>query len=294
MRVAIVGATGLIGRRVAAALVSRGDEVVPISRRGATVAGVEGVTWDPASGPAPLASLGADAVVNLAGESLVGRWTAGKKRRIRDSRIVTTRRLVDAMGGDDRPSVLVNASAVGYYGPTDRPVDESAPPGDDFLARTCVDWESEALRAEELGVRVVTLRTGVVLASDGGILPTLLRPARLGLGGPLGGGRQWFPWIHIDDEAGLVLHAFDLPEVRGALNAAAPAPVRQREMAKAIGRAVRRPAVLPAPALAVRLVAGEMATIALDGQNVVPARARATGYRFAHTDVDEALDSLLR
>lgn len=294
MRVAIVGATGLIGRRASAALVARGDEVIPISRRGATVAGADGVVWDPADGPAPLPSLGADAVVNLAGEPLVGRWTAGKKRRIRDSRILTTRRLVDAMTGDHRPAVLVNASGVGFYGPAERPVDEAAPPGHDFLARTCVDWEGEALRAEEGGVRVVLLRTGVVLASDGGILPTLLRPARLGLGGPLGAGRQWFPWIHIDDEAGLLLHALDHPDIRGPLNAAAPAPVRQREMAKAIGRAVGRPAVLPTPGLAVRLVAGEMATLALDGQHVVPAKALATGYAFAHTDADRALAQLLR
>lgn len=294
MRVAIVGATGLIGRRVAAALVARGDEVVPLSRRGTPVAGSDGVAWDPVEGPAPLPALAPEAVVNLAGEPLIGRWTAAKKQRIHDSRVLTTRRLIDAMEGAGRPRVLVNASGVGYYGPVQAPVDETAPPGDDFLAHTCVAWEREALRAEERGVRVVPLRTGVVLATEGGILPTLLRPARLGVGGPLGGGRQWFPWIHIDDEAGLVLHALDLPEVRGPLNAVAPAPVRQREMAKALGRAVRRPAILPAPGLAVRLVVGEMATLALDGQNARPAKALATGYRFAHTDLDEALRHLLR
>jgi uncharacterized protein len=274
--------------------VARGDEVVPVSRRGGTVAGADGVAWDPVAAPAPLDLSGADAVVNMAGEPLLGRWTAAKKRRIRDSRVITTARLVDAMRGEARPLTLLNASGVGYYGPVAHPVDESAPPGDDFLAHTCVAWEGEALRAEDLGVRVVLLRTGIVLAREGGVLPTLLRPARLGVGGPLGGGRQWFPWIHIDDEAGLVLHALDTFEVRGPLNAAAPAPVRQREMASALGRAVRRPAVLPAPGFAVRLIAGEMATLALDGQNVVPAKALATGYRFAHTAVDGALADLLR
>lgn len=293
MRVAIVGATGLLGRRIASALVARGDEVVPVSRRGASVAGAPGVRWDPAEGPPPPDALVADALVNMAGEPLLGRWTAARKRRIHESRIGTTRALADALGAGDRPRVLVNASGAGYYGVGEDEVDESSPPGDDFLARTCVAWEREARAAEGRGVRVVTVRTGVVLAADGGSLPLLRRVTLLGGGGPLGDGRQWFPWIHVDDEAGLVLHALDHAEAAGPMNAAAPAPVRQRELARTLGRVLGRPALLPAPAFAVRLALGEMATMALDGQRPAPRVALETGYRFRHTDLEAALRDLL-
>jgi len=289
-----VGATGLIGRRLVAALTRRGDEAVAVSRRGAAVDGAESVRWNPAEGPPPAAALeGVDAVVNLAGAPIAGgRWTRARKRAIRASRVETTRLLVDALGPGG-PGTLVNASAVGYYGPRDDTVEESAPPGDDFLARTAVAWEGEALRARERGVRVILLRSGIVLAREGGALPRLALLTRLFLGGPLGGGRQWMPWIHIDDEVGLILFALDHEQVAGPLNAAAPAPVRQRDLARALGRVLHRPAVVPAPALAVRLAMGEMATVALDGQRAVPAAALGAGYAFRFEEVEAALRELL-
>jgi hypothetical protein len=294
VRVAVVGATGLIGRRLVAALTRRGDEAVAVSRRGAAVDGAESVRWNPAEGPPPAAALeGVDAVVNLAGAPIAGgRWTRARKRAIRASRVETTRLLVDALGPGG-PGTLVNASAVGYYGPRDDTVEESAPPGDDFLARTAVAWEGEALRARERGVRVILLRSGIVLAREGGALPRLALLTRLFLGGPLGGGRQWMPWIHIDDEVGLILFALDHEQVAGPLNAAAPAPVRQRDLARALGRVLHRPAVVPAPALAVRLAMGEMATVALDGQRAVPAAALGAGYAFRFEEVEAALRELL-
>lgn len=288
----MIGATGLIGGRLCAALVARGDAALAVSRSGAAgVAGAEDVRWDPAEGPPPAAvTEGVDAVVNLAGAPIGGkRWTAERKREVRESRTIPTRLLVDALAAEGAPRVLVNGSAVGFYGPTDEEVDESSPPGADFLADTCVAWEREALRARDHGVRVVLLRTGIVLAADGGALPQMALPVKLFAGGPIGGGRQWVPWIHIDDEVGLILRALDDAEVSGPLNATAPEPVRQRELVRAIAAALGRPAILPTPAVALRLAMGEMATLALDGQRAVPRAALARGHAFAHTDVAEAL-----
>jgi uncharacterized protein len=296
VRVAVVGATGLVGRRLCATLIARGDEVRAVSRGGeAGIMGAADVRWDPADGPPPAAALdGADAVVNLAGAPIAGRrWTAARKRLIRESRITTTRLLAGALGADDRPRTLVNASAVGYYGPREEVVDEDSPPGSDFLADTCVAWEREALRAEERGVRVVRVRTGIVLAREGGALPQMARPVRLFAGGPIGGGRQWVPWIHIDDEAGLILQALDRDDLRGPLNAVAPRPVRQRELVRALGRVLDRPTLVPAPAVAVRLALGEMATVALDGQHVIPRVAEEAGHEWAFADVEAALRDLL-
>jgi hypothetical protein len=295
VRVAIVGATGLVGGRLARALLARGDEVVAVSRGGAAgVEGVHDVRWDPADGPPPAAAFaGADAVVNLAGAPIGGkRWTAGRKREVRESRTITTRLIVDALAAPGAPRVLVNGSAVGYYGPTDETVDESAPPGADFLAVTCVAWEREAARAREHGARVVVIRSGLILAAEGGILPQVARPVKLFAGGPIGGGRQWMPWIHIDDEIGLLLLALDRDDVSGPLNGSAPEPVRQRDFVKALGRVLGRPTVVPTPAVALRLALGEMATLALDGQRAVPAAALAAGYTFAHTDVEAALRAI--
>jgi uncharacterized protein (TIGR01777 family) len=294
VRVVVVGATGLIGGALARALVCRGDSVVALSRRGA--AGIDGaldMRWDPAEGPPPRAALvGADAVVNLAGVPIgAKRWTADRKRTIRESRTITTRSLVDAIR-DGGPRVLVNGSAVGYYGPTEEEVDETAPPGSDFLAETCVAWEREALRAEQHGVRVVRVRTGIVLARDAGALPRMALPVRLFAGGPIGGGRQWLPWIHLDDEVGLLLLALDDPEVSGALNATAPDPVRQRDFARALARALGRPAILPTPALPLRIAMGEMSTLALEGQRAVPSAALAAGYTFVHPEIDGALQAV--
>jgi uncharacterized protein (TIGR01777 family) len=250
--------------------------------------------WDPAEGPPPAAALdGADAVVNLAGVPIGGkRWTADRKREIRESRTLTTRLIVDALSQEGAPPVLVNGSAVGYYGTTEETVDETSPAGSDFLAETCVAWEREAIRATEHGVRVVLARTGIVLARDGGALPQMALPVKLFAGGPIGGGRQWIPWIHIDDEVGLLLLALDSPDLSGPLNGSAPEPARQRDLVKALGSALGRPAILPTPAFPLRLAMGEMATLALEGQRAVPAVALAAGYEYAHPDLEAALRAI--
>lgn len=296
MRVAVVGATGMIGGAVGRALVARGDEVVAASRRGeAGIAGAQDVRWNPSDGPPPAAMLdGVDAVVNAAGsKNDLLPWTAAKKREFHESRVGTTRALVDALGGDGGPRTLVNASGADYYGPREEPTDESAGPGSSFLADVCVAWEREAVRAEERGVRVVRLRTGIVLSPDGGALPQLARPVRLFAGGPLGGGRQWLPWIHIDDQVGLNLLALDDEGLSGPVNTAAPGIVQQRDFVKALGRVLRRPASLPAPALALRILLGEKATLALDSRHIVPRAALEAGYIFRFTEPEPALRSLL-
>ena len=292
MKVAIVGSNGLIGRALGRALVDRGDSVVALSRGGSSgIAGALDMRWDPAEGPPPAAALeGGDAVVNLAGVPIGGRrWTAERKREIRESRTLTTRALVDAMTAGEGPRVLVNGSAVGYYGPTEETVDETAPPGSDFLADTCVAWEREAVRAVEAGVRVVLVRTGIVLARDGGALPQMAMPVKFFAGGPIGGGRHWIPWIHIDDEVGLLTLALDRETVSGPMNASAPEPARQRDFVKALAKALSRPAVLPTPAFPLRIAMGEMAALALEGQRAVPAVALAAGYEFIHPELEAAL-----
>jgi uncharacterized protein (TIGR01777 family) len=290
-----VGAGGLIGGAVGRALIARGDEVVAVTRRGqAGVEGAEDVRWDPADGPPPPAALEADAVVNVAGsKNDLLPWTAARKREFHDSRVGTTRLLVDALAGDGGPRTLVNASGADYYGPREEPADESAGSGASFLAAVCVAWEREAARAEAHGVRVVRLRTGIVLSPDGGALPQLARPVRLFAGGTLGGGRQWLPWIHIDDQVGLNLLALDDGGVSGPVNAASPGIVRQGEFVEVLGRVLGRPTVLPAPAFVVRIVLGEKATLALDSRHVVPRAALEAGYGFRFTEVEPALRDLL-
>jgi len=282
MRVAVTGATGLIGTRLSAALRARGDEVTAISLR---------------SGPPPLEALtGANAVVHLAGEPVAQRWTKGARERIRSSREAGTRGLVDAIAAaDPRSGVLVSASGVGYYGSRgDELVDEDAAPGGDFLAQVCVAWEREAQAATRHGLRVVTIRTGVVLDRKGGALAKMLPPFRLGIGGPVAGGRQYLPWIHIDDLVGIYLAAIDNPAWTGPVNATAPEPVTNAAFSKALGRALRRPAFLPVPALAIRALYGDMAEIVTEGQRAVPRRALELAYEFGHPDLDEALAASLR
>lgn len=290
MKVAIVGATGMIGRRLTTALLSDGDEVIAISRRGQTVADAPGVAWDPAAGGLdPTVLAGVDAVVNLAGASIgSGRWTDARKREIRDSRVVTTTRLVAAIGTSG-PRTLINASAVGYYGEGDAPVDERTPAADDFLGRTCAAWEAAAQAAAANGVRVVLLRNGVVLARESEILKRQVLPFKLGLGGPLGGGHQWWSWIHIDDVIGLVRFALVHPDVRGPVNAVAPHAVRQREFADALGHVLGRPTLLPTPGFALKLAMGEASAIALGGQHVIPRVATEAGYAFVYPTVEPAL-----
>jgi uncharacterized protein len=297
MRVTVTGATGLIGRHLVRRLRERGDEVTVLSRdpdRARDSLGVEAVSWDPQAEPAPEAALaGRDAVVHLAGESVAQRWSDEAKRAIRDSRTIGTRNLVSGLNAaEPRPHVLASASAVGYYGPRgDEPVNESQPPGDDFLAQVCVDWEREADAAAAPGVRVVKLRTGIVLDRNGGALKQMLLPFKAGLGGPVAGGRQYMPWIHADDVVGMYLAALDGEAWSGAVNATAPEPVTNAAFSKALGRTLKRPAIAPLPGFAARLMLGEMSVIVTTGQRAVPKRAQELGYSFAHTQIDEALRS---
>src|SRR4051794_1404626 len=301
-RVTVTGATGLIGSRLVRALRERGDEVTVLSRsperaRDAFGGDVEGVRWDPTAGSAPAEALaGRDAVVHLAGENVAQRWSDDAKRRIHESREQGTRHLVEGLrAAEPRPSALVSSSAVGYYGPHgDEPLPEDTPPGDDFLARVCVAWEREARAAEALGVRVVLVRTGVVLDTGGGALAKMLPFFKAGVGGPVAGGKQLMPWVHADDVVGIYLRAIDDGSWRGAVNATAPEPVSNKAFSKALGRALHRPAVAPVPALAIQALYGEMAEIVTKGQNAVPRRTTELGYRHAHADLDEALRSALR
>jgi uncharacterized protein len=300
VRVTLTGATGLIGGRLVRALQARGDEVTVLSRapaRAARALGVSAQEWDPARGAAPAGALaGRDAVVHLAGERVDQRWSASARAAILESRAAGTRRLVDGLrAADPGPGALVSSSAVGYYGPRgDEVVDESAPAGDGFLAEVCAVWEREAARAEELGTRVVRVRTGVVLDREGGALARMLTPFRLGVGGPVAGGRQYIPWIHADDLVGIYLAAIDGADWSGPVNATAPEPVTSRAFSRALGRALRRPAVLPIPGAALRLLYGDMAEIVTTGQRAVPRRPLALGYAYRHPDLDEALRDALR
>ncbi len=298
MRVFVTGATGLVGRALCAELASRGHTVVALSRApgggGRLAAGAIAVQGDPASpGPWQDELARCDSCIHLAGESLdAGRWTAERKRRIRESRVRSTEN-VAAVLRERGPGVLVSGSAVGFYGSRgDEVLDEDAPPGDGFLAETCQAWEAAAMRAAPRA-RVVLLRTGVVLAAEGGALPRMVRPFRLFAGGPLGNGAFWQPWIHLADEVGLVLLALDDAGAQGPLVAAAPAPVRNRDLARAIGAALHRPALLPAPRLAIRLAAGEVADELLASQRCLPRRALALGYRFRFDEAGAAVKQLL-
>ena len=299
MRVTVTGATGRIGTRLVGALRRRGDEVTVLSRNadraGATL-GVDAVAWQPEQEPAPASALaGRDGVLHLAGEDIAQRWTADVKRRLRSSRELGTRHLIAGLrAADPRPGVLVSASGVDYYGPHGpERVTEETPAGSGFLAELCAVWEREAAAAEELGVRVARLRAGVVLMRDGGALAKMLPFFRLGIGGPVAGGRQYLPWIHVDDIVGLYLAALDEPAWTGAVNATAPEPPTNKEFSRALGRALRRPALAPVPGFAVRLLYGEMADIVVAGRRAVPERAQALGFTYAHPELDEALRSAL-
>lgn len=299
MNVTITGASGLIGTRLVTALRARGDEVTVMSRNAARASGALGVpaiAWDPLAGPAPAEALaGRDAVVHLAGEPVAQRWNAKVKAAILASRETGTRNLVAGLSAaDPRPGTLVSSSAVGFYGKHgDELVDERQPAGGDFLAGVCEAWEREARAATDLGMRVVLLRTGVVLDPDGGALKTMLTPFRAGVGGPVAGGAQYMPWIHVDDVVGMYLAALDDPSWSGPVNATAPQPVTNREFSKALGRALHRPAVAPVPAFALRMLYGDMAEIVTEGQRAVPARAQELGYDFRHPDLDAALAAAL-
>lgn len=238
---------------------------------------------------------GAEGVIHLAGEPIAGkRWTAEQKQKIRSSRIDTTRALVAAIAAaKQKPRFLINSSAIGYYGARgDEALNEQAGPGSDFLARLCVDWEGEAIKAEEHGLRVIRLRTGIVLGRGGGALAKMLLPFKLFIGGPLGSAKQWMSWIHLEDEIGLIQFLIENPQARGVVNATAPNPVTMKEFCQTLGRALHRPSWAPVPAFALRLMLGEMAEMLLTGQRVLPEKALSLGYRFRYPDLREALRAL--
>ena len=298
--VTLTGATGLIGPQLVGLLQRGGAAVTVLSRdpeRASSCLGdVEAVHWDPLAEAAPAHALaGRDAVVHLAGEPVAQRWSERARRAIRDSRVLGTRNLVDGLRAcESRPPVLVSSSAAGYYGPrNEEPLDEDAPPGRDFLAGVCVEWEREAAAASELGVRVCMLRTGVVLDAAGGALAKMLPPFRLGIGGPVASGRQYISWIHTEDLIALVLAPLGDERWSGPINGTAPAPVENREFSKVLGRVLHRPAVLPVPALVLRAMYGEMAQIVTTGARIVPAKALVLGYEFLHPELEEALRSAL-
>lgn len=297
MKIIIAGGSGFLGRPLADRLASARHEVVLLSRSAhGTHDTIRSVTWMPdgsAAGAWAQEIDGAGAVVNLAGESLADkRWSAERKRQIHDSRILSTRSLVAAIRSARRkPEVLLNGSAVGYYGdPGDRAVDESYPPGSDFLATLCVDWEAEARAAEALGCRVVIIRTGIALDRRGGALKAMIRPFRFFAGGPLASGNQFVSWVYRGDWVALVLWALERRDVSGVLNGTAPSPVTSRELSRALGRALHRPSWLPVPAFALRWIVGEMADVALiDGQRVFPKRAVELGFVFQYPTIDGAM-----
>lgn len=299
MRVTVTGATGRIGTRLIGALRKRGDDVTVLSRnpdKAQATLQVEAHAWQPESEPAPAVALaGRDGIVHLAGEDVAQRWSDDAKRRLRSSRELGTRNLVAGLrAADPCPGVLVSSSAVGFYGPHgDEPVTEDSAPGDDFLGQLCVTWEREASAAEELGLRVVRVRTGIVLDKDGGALAKMLPFFRLGVGGPVAGGRQYMAWIHVDDLVGIYLAALDGEHWSGAVNATAPTPATNKEFSEALGRALHRPALAPVPSFAIRALYGEMAQIVITGQRAVPQRTQALGFSFAHSELDEALRSAL-
>jgi uncharacterized protein len=293
--VAVTGASGLVGSALAPALASAGHRVLRLVRSVATPAAAARVArWDPESGALDSSALaGVDAVVHLAGESVAGgRWTEARKRRIRSSRVDATRGLAQSLARlAPPPRVLVSASAVGYYG--DRGAEilrEQSAPGTGFLAEVCREWEAATEPAERARIRVVQLRIGMVVARRGGALAAMLTPFRLGAGGPVGSGAQWVSWIALDDLVGAILHALETESLAGAVNAVAPEPVQNRELARTLGRVLRRPAILPLPAFAARLLLGQMADeLLLASARVEPARLQATGFTFGHPTLEDAL-----
>jgi len=302
MRTIITGGTGLIGRALAAGLIADGQEVIVLSRNLQRSTGLpEGVKverWDgrTAQGWGHLAD-GADAIINLAGENLAaGRWTAEQKRRIIESRVNAGKAVVEAVSvAANKPRVLVQSSAVGYYGSRgDEEVVEESSPGNDFLVRQVVlPWEASTKDVEAMGVRRVLVRTGVVLSTQGGALPRMLLPFKFFIGGPLGSGKQWFPWIHLQDEVAAIRFLMANDEARGAFNLTAPNPLTNADLGKVIGKVMGRPAFMPTPAFALKLLFGEMSTVLLDGQRAIPKRLLDLGFEFKFADAESALRDLL-
>jgi uncharacterized protein (TIGR01777 family) len=302
-KILIAGATGLIGTALAASCARDGLPVVAlvrdVSRAAPRLPGATLYAWDSTKGAPPSQAFdGVDAVVNLVGESVAGRrWSEAQKQRVRESRIAASREIVEALRArQQRPRVLVQSSGVGYYGDRgDEIITEASPPGQGFLAEVARDWEAEAQKAAELGVRVVLLRQGAVLSPAGGMLAKLLTPFKLGIGGHVGSGKQWLPWIHLDDQVGLIRHVIANDRVSGPLNAVAPEPATNAEFTTALGRALHRPTVLAAPAFALRVaLGGQMAEeLLLASQRAMPVRTLETGYKFQQPLLERALKDLV-
>lgn len=299
--VLVTGGTGFIGSRVCTALHQQGDTVYVLSRNPEraeaklkSARGFHG--WNPETEKLPSeATKEITSVVHLAGETIAGRWNEEKKRRIQDSRILSTRNLVESLAAaDTKPDALVCASAIGYYGDSgDEHFTEVSPPGNDFLAKVCQEWEAEAQKATDLGIRVVTVRIGLVLGLGGGLLAQVLPPFKMGVGGILGNGQQWMSWVHVDDVVGILLHALENNEIRGALNATAPTPVRNTEFTKTLGAVLRRPTLFPVPTFGLKLMMGEFADFIVLSQNVLPEKTEVSGYEFRHRTLESALRDLL-
>lgn len=296
MNVLVSGASGLIGSALVPRLVDDGHSVRCLVRSRAEV-GPDRLLWDPSAGTIDLAALeDVEAVVHLAGETIAGRWTQDKKRRIRESRVKSTHLLSKAIArAEPHPRVLVSASAVGYYGDCgDEELTERSGPGSGFLADVVRDWEAATREAADAGTRIVNIRSGIVLSPDGGALATMLLPFRLGAGGVFGSGRQWMSWIAIDDEVGLIHHALTDEELSGPVNATAPNPVTNHNFTKTLGRVLGRPTVLRTPAPVLQLLLGEFAKEGLlASQRAIPARLQETGYRFSQPELEPALRDLL-
>lgn len=300
MKLVIAGGTGFIGSALCDRLAQRGHSLTLLTRSpspAATDARRKRMTWNPpAPGAWEQAIEGADGVINLAGEPIAAkRWTDRQKEKIRRSRIDATQALVAAVAkARERPRFLLNGSAVGYYGPRgDETLTEDAGPGGDFLARVCRDWEAEAVKAEASGLRVIRLRTGIVLGKGGGALAKMVPPFKLFIGGPLGSGRQWMSWIHLEDEVELIAALVAHDSARGAVNATAPDPATMKDFCRTLGRALHRPSWAPVPAFALRMLLGEMADMLLTGQRVLPAAAQKLGYTFRYPTLDEALTACM-
>ena len=295
MTIVIAGGSGFLGRKLTNLLEAAGHAVRILTRR--PTAGRD-INWNPDGTPGSLPRdlQGADVVVNLAGEGIADRrWTSERKAALRASRILSTQTLVRAISQcTPPPAVFINASAVGYYGPRgEQPIVESSEPGSDFLARLCVEWEEEARKAESPATRLAIIRTGLPLDTTGGVLGRMLLPFKLGFGATLGSGDQFMPWIHADDWAALLAWVIQNDRARGSVNASAPMPVTNRDFTRTLGRVLRRPAILHAPAFALHAVLGEMATMLTTGQRVLPAYAEQLGFRFTYRTLEPALRSLL-
>jgi uncharacterized protein (TIGR01777 family) len=292
MRCVLSGGTGFIGGRLAERLRRNGDEVRVWSRRGAGA-----YQWDPLKSPPALESLeGTDVVVHLAGEPVAQRWNDEVKQRIRDSRVLGTRRLVDSIARvANRPKLLVSASAIGFYGSRgDEVLTEESGPGKGFLVDVCREWEAEADRAANFGLRVVKLRIGFVLGMEGGALAQMLTPFKMGVGGRMGNGKQWMPWVHVEDVTEMMVHVVREEGAAGVWNVASPNPVRNADFTHELARAVHRPAVFPVPQFALKMAFGELAQHMLDSARVVPAVAEKAGFRFRYPELRDALKNLIR